>query len=304
MAMNKQFTNLSVVIPTFNRAGVISRAIKSVLSQTLQPAEIIIVDDGSTDATQEIITQNYPTVKYFWQENKGVSSSRNFGIKIAKGEWIALLDSDDEWLPQKLMKEMKAISENPDINLFYTDEIWIRRGLRVNQKKKHAKYGGYIFKHCLPLCIISPSSVILHRSIFEEAGLFDETLPVCEDYDLWLRICSRWPVLYLDEPLIVKYGGHDDQLSRRYWGMDRFRVYSLEKIINSKYLDTDHRIAAIKMLLEKLEIIIEGTRKRNKTNELEVFERKQDKYKTLLINNMDSHKIQISKKYLRSIYVK
>jgi glycosyltransferase involved in cell wall biosynthesis len=304
MAMNKQFTSLSVVVPTFNRAGIISRAINSVLSQTFKADEIIIVDDGSTDATREIITQNYPMVKYFWKKNKGVSSARNFGIKTAKGDWIAFLDSDDEWLPQKLAKEMKSISENPDIKLCFTDEIWIRGGVRVNPKKRHAKHGGYIFRFCLPLCLISPSSVIIHRSIFEEVGLFDETLPVCEDYDLWLRICSRRPVLYLDEPLIVKYGGHNDQLSRQYWGMDRFRIYSLEKMIDSKYLDVADRIEAINILLKKLAIIIKGTCKRDKTDELGIFERKRNKYENLLRNILAYNKIQISNNPLRSVYVK
>ena len=304
MAMNKQFISLSVVVPTFNRAGIINRAINSVLSQTFKADEIIIVDDGSTDSTREIITQNFPMVKYFWQKNRGVSSARNFGVKIAKGDWIAFLDSDDEWAPQKLMNQMKALSENPVLKICYTNETWIRNGVQVNQKKKHAKHGGYIFRFCLPLCLISPSSVIIHRSIFEEVGLFDETLLVCEDYDLWLRICSRWPVLYLDEPLIVKYGGHDDQLSRQYWGMDRFRIYSLEKIIGSKCLDMANRIAAINMLLKKLAIIIKGKRKRNKTDELGIFERKRNKYENLLRNIMAHNKIQISNKSLRSVYVK
>ena len=304
MAMNKQFISLSVVVPTFNRAGIINRAINSVLSQTFKADEIIIVDDGSTDSTREIIMQNYPMVKYFWQKNRGVSSARNFGVKIAKGDWIAFLDSDDEWAPQKLMNQMKALSENPVLKICYTNETWIRNGVQVNQKKKHAKHGGYIFRFCLPLCLISPSSVIIHRSIFEEVGLFDETLLVCEDYDLWLRICSRWPVLYLDEPLIVKYGGHDDQLSRQYWGMDRFRIYSLEKIIDSKYLDMTNRTAAISMLLKKLAIIIKGTRKRNKTDELRIFEKKRNRYENLLRNTMAYNKIPISYKSLRSVYVK
>ena len=302
--MNKQFISLSVVVPTFNRAGIINRAINSVLSQTFKADEIIIVDDGSTDSTREIITQNFPMVKYFWQKNRGVSSARNFGVKIAKGDWIAFLDSDDEWAPQKLMNQMKALSENPVLKICYTNETWIRNGVQVNQKKKHAKHGGYIFRFCLPLCLISPSSVIIHRSIFEEVGLFDETLHVCEDYDLWLRICSRWPVLYLDEPLIVKYGGHDDQLSRQYWGMDRFRIYSLEKIIDSKYLDMTNRTAAISMLLKKLAIIIKGTRKRNKTDELRIFEKKRNRYENLLRNIMAYNKILISYKSLRSVYVK
>jgi glycosyltransferase involved in cell wall biosynthesis len=290
--MNSKSDKISVIIPTFNRSHLIKRCINSLLSQTLEPDEIIIVDDGSTDDTRTVVERNFPKIGYYYQENKGISCARNLGIRMAKYEWLAFLDSDDEWLPLKLQNQMQAISNNHDMKICYTDEIWIRKGIRVNQKKRHAKYGGYIFKHCLPLCIISPSSVIIHRSILNEAGLFDETLPVCEDYDLWLRICSKYPVLYLNEPLIIKYGGHADQLSRKYWGMDRFRIHALEKIIKSEYLDRDNRIAANKMLLKKLEIILQGTRKRHKTNELAILEKKRAVYRNLLRNNTDSNRIR------------
>ena len=110
---------------------------------------------------------------------------------------------------------------------------------------KHAKAGGWIYTHCLPLCAISPSAVLIHRSIFDCVGLFNEQLPACEDYDLWLRICARFPVHFIPEPLIIKYGGHDDQLSRRYWGMDRFRIQALEDILASGVLTEEHRQATL-----------------------------------------------------------
>lgn len=265
MVMNKQSTNLSVVIPTFNRAGLISRAIKSVLSQTFQPDEIIIIDDGSTDETREVITRNFPMIKYFRQRNKGISSARNAGIRMANGDWIAFLDSDDEWLPKKMSQQMNALSENPEMKICYTNEIWVRHGRRVNQKRKHAKLGGHIYQNCLPLCIISPSSVAIHKSIFDEVGLFDEALPVCEDYDLWLRICSKFPVMYLQESLIVKYGGHEDQLSRKFWGMDRFRLRALENILNSNRLSESDQLATIKTVMTKARILRQGAQKRRKS---------------------------------------
>lgn len=275
MVMNKLATKLSVIIPTFSRAGLVGRAIKSVLSQTLQPDEIIIIDDGSTDETPTIIEQNFPMVKYFRQNNKGVSSARNAGIRMANGDWIVFLDSDDEWLPKKLSGQMNALSKNTEMKICYTNEIWVRHGRRVNQRKKHTKFGGHIYQNCLPLCIISPSSVVIHKSIFDEVGFFDESLPVCEDYDLWLRICSRYPVLYLEEPLIVKYGGHEDQLSRKYWGMDRFRVRALEKILESNHLSDSDRLATIKTLMTKARILRQGAEKRNKVEivaELNIME--------------------------------
>ena len=269
---------VSVIIPTFNRAGLVSGAIKSVQSQSLPPDEIIVIDDGSTDETSAIIGQDFPTVKYFRRRNKGISSARNAGIRMAKGDWIAFLDSDDEWLPKKLAQQMNALSENPGMKISYTNEIWVRHGRRVNQKKRHTKFGGHIYQRCLPLCIISPSSVVIHKSIFDEVGLFDESLPVCEDYDLWLRICSKFPVLYLQEYLIVKYGGHEDQLSRKYWGMDRFRIRSLEKILSASHLSDSDRFATIKTLTTKARILRQGAQKRERVEIISEMNLIEDRY--------------------------
>ncbi|MBL3619114.1 MAG: glycosyltransferase family 2 protein [gamma proteobacterium endosymbiont of Lamellibrachia anaximandri] len=224
---------ISVIIPTYNRVDTLPRALDSVLSQHLAPDEVIVVDDGSTDETAELISRRYPQCRYLHQPNQGVSSARNLGIREAQGEWIALLDSDDAWLPQKLQLQSEALKAEPGHLICHTEEIWIRNGVRVNAMHKHAKSGGFIFDRCLPLCAISPSSVILHRSLFDSVGLFDERLPACEDYDLWLRICATEPVLFLSEPLITKYGGHADQLSHKHWGMDRFRIQALEKIVQA-----------------------------------------------------------------------
>ncbi|MES9936336.1 MAG: glycosyltransferase family A protein, partial [Sedimenticola sp.] len=224
---------ISVIIPTHNRADLLERALKSVQAQTLPPLEVIVVDDGSEDHTREMVSEKFPRVRYLQQPNRGVSSARNLGISEARGDWIALLDSDDEWLPSKLASQKTRLESQPGHHICHTEEIWIRNGKRVNQMKKHTKQGGAIFQHCLPLCVISPSSVLIHKSVFREVGLFDESLPACEDYDLWLRICARYPVTYVEQPQIVKYGGHEDQLSRRHWGMDRFRLHALEKIITS-----------------------------------------------------------------------
>jgi glycosyltransferase involved in cell wall biosynthesis len=279
MAMNKHSTAISVIIPTFNRAGRIGRAIKSVLSQTIQADEIIVIDDGSSDETSSVIEQYFLTVKYFRQRNKGVSGARNAGVRVAKGDWIAFLDSDDEWLPEKLSKQMKALSGNPQMKICHTNEIWYRNGRRVNPKKRHEKVGGYIYRKCLPLCIISPSSVIIHKSIFDEVGLFDESLPVCEDYDLWLRICSKWPVLYFREYLIIKYGGHEDQLSRKYWGMDRFRIRSLEKILSTNHLTDSDRLATVDSLLSKARILRQGAQKRERVEIISEMNLIEDRYR-------------------------
>jgi glycosyltransferase involved in cell wall biosynthesis len=238
--------------------------------------EIIIVDDGSTDNTAELINQQFPQCRFLQQPNLGVSAARNLGIEAAQGEWLAFLDSDDEWLPGKLQAQYDLLQQNPDIKICHTEEIWIRNGKRVNQMKKHAKSGGQIFQNCLPLCVISPSSVIIHRSLFEELGTFDEGLPACEDYDLWLRICATNPVAFVEQPQIKKYGGHEDQLSQKHWGMDRFRIKALEKIIQSDRLNQDDKKAAIQTLINKAEILAQGAKKRDKINEFESYMRLRD----------------------------
>ena len=255
--------NISVVIPTYNRRQTIGRSIDSILNQTLFPSEIIVVDDGSTDGTSDYIQSNFPSIILLQQPNKGVSSARNMGIRSSNSDWVALLDSDDEWFPKKLEKQVMTLSQNLDIKFCHTEEIWIRNGVRVNQMKKHQKYGGHIFNKCLDMCRISPSSVLFHRSILDDVGYFDKDQKVCEDYDLWLRITAKYPVLYIDESLIKKYGGHEDQLSKVKDGIESHRIKVLEKLIMQKFTSVQKN-AMLKMLIEKLTIFSIGAQKRGK----------------------------------------
>ncbi len=264
---------ISVIIPTYNRASTLPRAIDSVLAQSHAADEIIVVDDGSTDETIEIIGDQYPQIKLISQNNSGVSSARNTGIKNAIGNWICLLDSDDSWQDNKLEKQTEVIIDNPEYLICHTNENWYRDGKILNQGKKHEKRGGYnIFQHCLPLCAISPSSVMINKQVFDDVGLFDEDLPACEDYDMWLRICCKYPVLFIDEALTNKFGGHDDQLSRQHWGMDRFRIMALEKIIASNNLNKEDYQAATDMLIKKITIFLKGAEKHGKNEYCEKFE--------------------------------
>ena len=260
---------ISVIIPTFNRKKTLERAIHSVINQSLSPFEILIIDDGSNDGTKEWVKESFQDIKYIYQNNQGVSSARNKGIKHAYGDWVAFLDSDDEWLPNKLYEQVKAIGSNPEIKFFHTNEIWIRNGVRVNQMKKHKKYGGYIFEKCLDICKVSPSSVLIKKEIFDDVGAFDNSLRVCEDYDLWLRITSKYPVVFLDIPLIYKYGGHAGQLSKVNDGIESYRIQSLEKIIKSGVLSSQQKIIAVNTLVNKMKIYAKGLEKRNKLRELQ-----------------------------------
>lgn len=252
---------ISVIIPSYNRIHTLIRAIDSVLGQDSPVDEIIVVDDGSNDGTAGQISQLYPTLRLIQQPNRGVSAARNAGINQACHAWIALLDSDDSWMPGKIAQIRQAQNRHPEIRLFHSDEIWIRNGVRVNAMKKHLKTGGWIFERCLPRCVISPSSVVLHRSLLQSVGLFDESLPACEDYDLWLRVCHQYPVHYIDRPLITKYGGHKDQLSKQYWGIDRFRIHSIHRLLQQGELSESDYAVAMSTLIGKLEILLKGAKK-------------------------------------------
>jgi len=278
---------VSVIIPTYNRVQTLIRAIDSVLNQKSPVDEIIVVDDGSTDDTANQISRNYPNVKLIRQSNLGVSAARNAGIKQAGFEWIALLDSDDTWMPEKISAIQQAQQAQPEILLFHSEEIWIRNGVRVNPMNKHRKSGGWIFEHCLPLCVISPSAAVVHQSLLQSAAYFDETLPACEDYDLWLKICHQFPVAFLDRPLITKYGGHDDQLSGQFWGMDRFRIRSLERLLEQQQLTRQQYFAAESMLTQKLNILLNGAKKHSNQEVIDEFSPMLDRIKNS-VNSQNS----------------
>ena len=279
--MNNNQNTVSVIIPVFNRKKLIDRSIRSVISQTYPINEIIVIDDGSNDGTYDLIKSNFPQVRLKYQTNKGVSNARNVGIKLAKSKWIAFLDSDDEWLPRKVEEQINLLNEKVSFKICHTDEVWIRNQVRVNPMKKHRKYGGDIYNKCLPLCVISPSSIIIHKEIFDDVGFFDEELPVCEDYDMWLRICSKYSVLFLDQKLINKYGGHNDQLSKKYWGMDKYRLIALEKMIDNPYLKSKDRTATINMAIDKAKILQNGYIKHNHKKEAQEISERLRKLRSL-----------------------
>ena len=253
---------VSVVIPTYDRIETLPRSLDSVINQTFSDWELIVVDDGSNDGTDEMVLRDYSAVRLHRQERTGVSSARNAGGALASGEWIAFLDSDDAWLPEKLERQLSSLATEPELRLSHTDEIWIRNGMRVNQPKEYAKSGGHLYRRCLRLCCICPSSVLIRKDFFEELGGFDEAFPACEDYDLWLRITAREPVHYLDQALVRKYGGHEDQLSTTVWGLDRYRIRALEKILSEKILSVQDQLLTKETLIKKLRILISGARKR------------------------------------------
>ncbi|MDM8538887.1 glycosyltransferase, partial [Desulfobacterales bacterium HSG17] len=242
------------------------KAIDSVLAQDFTNFELIVSDDGSTDNTPEIISSYGNKIKAIYRENKGVSAARNRGIAIASGEFFAFLDSDDLWLTEKISSQIDFFNSNNKALICQTEEIWIRNGTKVNPMKKHRKKSGMIFEPSLLLCLISPSAVMIKRELFDIAGLFDETLPACEDYDLWLRITCKFPVFLIDKPLIIKKGGHEDQLSKMPC-LDRYRIKSIEKILKNGHLTEKQFLAASKVLKKKCRIYANGCIKRGRETE-------------------------------------
>lgn len=264
---------VSVIIPVYNRIEELKRAIKSVLNQTFNDFELIIIDDGSTCNVKEVIDSfDDERIRFFRNENnRGVSFSRNRGIMLSKTNLIAFLDSDDEWLPKKLEYQVEYLKVHPEINLVHTEEIWIKNGKRINQGKRHKKNVEDLFYRSLELCLISPSTVMLRKSIFEKYGYFDENLLVCEDYDLWLRITAFEKVGFIERPLIYKYGGHNDQLSKKYEAMDKYRVISLMNLVKNNSLSEEQINKVKDVALRKLSILIKGAEKRNKSADLNLY---------------------------------
>jgi glycosyltransferase involved in cell wall biosynthesis len=269
---------VSVVIPTYNRANVIQRAVDSVLVQTYKNIEIIIIDDGSTDNTKDLVKDL--NVKYIKTDNMGVSAARNLGVKLSSGDWIAFLDSDDEWLPSKLEEQINFSKEHPNLFLIHTDEIWIRNGIRVNPPKKYKKEGGDQFIPSLKLCAIGPSTSMIKKDIFLELGGFREDLLCCEDYDLWLKFTSLYEVGFVDKLLVNKYGGHDDQLSTQFIDIDYYRILSISWILENRKLSSIYRDCALKILKKKCEILIKGYIKHSNLKNLNTV---QDIYKLYFV---------------------
>jgi len=248
---------ISVIIPTFNRASFLEGAINSILNQTYQKFEIIIVDDGSTDNTKDIL-KKFPKIRYFYQKNSGVSVARNLGIKKSKYDYIAFLDSDDEWREEKLKLQVQFLKDNPKISIIHTNETWLRNGKEIKKKRYQSKPFGFCFLENLDFCKIGTSTVLIKKSLLKEVGYFDENLKICEDYDLWLRISKIYEIGYINLELIKKIAGHNGQLSFSEFGIDRYKIDALAKHLNSKYSNE-----VKKTMQQKLNILLKGAKKYN-----------------------------------------
>jgi glycosyltransferase involved in cell wall biosynthesis len=258
---------VTAVIPTHDRAGRVGGAVSSALAQTWTDLEVVVVDDGSSDETQEILRAiRDPRLRVLRQDNRGVSAARNLGVAAARGELIALLDSDDRWLPDKLALQVPFLLER-GLEICQTEETWFRHGRRVNPGRRYAKPAGRFFELALETCLVSPSCVLFTRRFWDGAGPFDESLPACEDYDLWLRALTRFDIGLLETPLTVREGGHPDQLSLKIVGLDLYRIRSIARLIASEPLDPGQRACAEAALRRKVRLYVQGCLKRDKPEE-------------------------------------
>lgn len=262
----------SVIIPAYNREKFLKKCVDSVFRQSYPHFELIIVDDGSTDGTKGLISSyDDKRILYFYQDNKGVSRARNKGLELARGGFIAFLDSDDRWTGDKLEKSLRYIREYPEICIFHTEEIWYRKGRLLKQLPVHKKPDGHVYRNALPLCCISISTAVIKRTVFDDIGVFDEDLEACEDYDFWLRATNKYDVKLIPEDLTLKDGGRPDQLSSSVWGLDRFRIKALKKMISSGDLSAENRKATMNELRKKCDIFARGCEKRGKTEDAEYY---------------------------------
>ena len=260
---------VSIILPTYNRADFLPASLDSVFAQTYVNWEIILIDDGSTDNTVEVLKKyDQARIRYFHQENQGVSGARNYGISQCNGELIALLDSDDEWLPKKLETQIAYMHEH-GYEICQTNEIWFRKGKRVNQPAKYAKPEGWFFEESLEMCLISPSCTMFTRSAWDNIGPFDVNMPSCEDYDMWLRACLQYPVGLVKDQLTIKHGGRPDQLSICVPCADLYRIRALIKILQSGKLDDQQAEVALFKLEIKVKIYMQGLEKRGKKEDAE-----------------------------------
>jgi len=275
---------ITVIIPTYNRSSFLREVVASVLEQDFfgragpeHSFELLVIDDGSSDDTRKVIASFTGRVAYYYQPHRGVSAARNLGLKLSHGDLIAFLDSDDLWKREKIGTQVSFLKAFPEAKVCYTEEIWVRQGVRLNPGKKHQKYSGWIFDKVVPLCLLSLSSCLFQREVFDAIGVFDETLPVCEDYDLGIRLAQKYPVYLIPAPLIIKRGGHADQLSHSYWGMDRFRVQALEGALSRGLAPWQEKLVRAE-IVKKCRVLAQGFAKRRNKNEAQRYQEIARKY--------------------------
>ncbi len=273
---------VTVVIPVQNRAEMLRRAVESVSAQTFQDFDLIVVDDASTEDLSGVkgLLEGEGHAWLRMKENGGPAVARNAGAAMMKGEWLAFLDSDDVWSPEKLERQLEWHARNPQAEMSQCEEEWLRNGQPLKKKAAQEQPDGWVFEKCVEVCCVSPSCVMISRELWQELSGFDVRYRVCEDYELWLRASLHNQVgLVKSEsgPLVTRHGGHDDQLSFAVEAMDRFRVLALLELMNREELSEERRCYVEQGVLKRAEVLIKGAQKRGKEDAVAVYSRARKK---------------------------
>lgn len=224
----------SIIIPVFNREFLLCRSLDSVVAQNYLDWECIVIDDGSTPPIElnKKYQQDGRIRLYRLGQNQGVSAARNYGVKMSNFDWVCFLDSDDQWIGDKLSYQAHFVENNPHLRWQHANEVWLNNDKIISQKEKHHRGKGNQFSRSLDHCVIGASTVCISRDFFEGLGGFDQDLLICEDYELWLRACAREDIGLVPEVLSVKCAGEWPQLSDYTPGIDRWRLLALAKIFS------------------------------------------------------------------------
>ena len=224
---------ISVIIPTYNRAQYVCRAIESVLRQTYRDYEIIVIDDGSTDNTKDVLSKYNGRIKYVYQPNQGISNARNHGIRVSAGEYIAFLDSDDEWIPEKLAVQLELLENNKKLGIVCSKMIILDENGRECGMKPEDRTGKN-FKELIEIGGDLPtSSIMTRRECFDKVGLFDETLPMMEDFEMWVRIASQYDLDIFTTKVLAYYHKHAQQITKDMTLVYESTIKLQEKILHN-----------------------------------------------------------------------
>jgi len=266
---------VSIIIPVYNREKMICEAVDSVLRQTYSHWELIIADDGSVDNTLKILDRykNFPQIRVLTLKHIGFPGEvRNRAVEVANGRWLAFLDSDDIWIEEKLEKQINYLENHLNFRFIHTLERWERNGKIISQAhRKHEKEGD-LFKTSLGKCEIGPSTVIMERDLFVQFRGFRSDLEICEDYEFWLRLTAEIPVAYIDEELVIKRGGHKNQLSTKYGFIEIFKISALKFLVDMEKFEGERMNLARRELARKCRIYSKGCRKRGREKEASEYE--------------------------------
>ncbi|KHE91212.1 MAG: glycosyltransferase family 2 protein [Candidatus Scalindua rubra] len=268
---------VSVIIHTYNNEKFIAETVESVLNQTYKDYEIIVVDDGSVDATRDALLPYMHGIRYHYKENGGIASAKNAGISLSQAEFIAFLDHDDLWAPDKLRLQMECFNENPQVGLVYAKYTSFRDGKDLRTKPEKG-YSGWIFKELLSKSFIQTSTVIVKRECLDAVGPYDESFSLGDEYDMFLRISNKFQCGFVDKGL-TRYRVHDTNASNDDFLFDNENLGVYKKIYNNfTDLDGEEKKILRKRIAGYSMKVAEGLYRQGKLEESKQYQKEANNY--------------------------